>query len=78
MRVASDVGGTFTDLVYYDEGTGSFGSVKASTTPPDYERGVLDTVHKSGLDTSAIVYFAPAEQAIRFYGAQTDTRTERA
>lgn len=58
MRVASDVGGTFTDLVYYDERTGSFGSVKANTTPPDYERGVLDTVHKSGLDTSAIVYFA--------------------
>jgi N-methylhydantoinase A len=58
MRVASDVGGTFTDLVYYDEGSGSFGSIKANTTPPDYERGVLDTVHKSGLDTSAIEYFA--------------------
>ena len=58
MRVATDVGGTFTDLVYYDEGTGRFGSVKANTTAPDYERGVLDTVDKSGLDASAIVYFA--------------------
>lgn len=58
MRVASDVGGTFTDLVYYDEDTGGFGSVKAGTTPPDYERGVLDTVHKSGVDTAAIEYFA--------------------
>jgi N-methylhydantoinase A len=58
MRVATDVGGTFTDLVYYDEGTGGFGSAKANTTVPDYERGVIDTVDKSGLDTSAIVYFA--------------------
>ena len=58
LRVASDVGGTFTDLVYYDEGSGAFGSVKSNTTPPDYERGVLDTVHKSGLDTSSVDYFA--------------------
>jgi N-methylhydantoinase A len=58
VRVATDVGGTFTDLVYYDEGTGRFGSVKANTTAPDYERGVLDTVDKSGLDPSSIDYFA--------------------
>src|SRR5256886_7699229 len=58
LRVASDVGGTFTDLVYYDEGSGAFGSVKSNTTPHDYERGVLDTVHKSGLDTSSVDYFA--------------------
>lgn len=58
MRVATDVGGTFTDLVYYDEGTGRFGSAKANTTAPDYERGVLDTVDKSGLNASTIKYFA--------------------
>ena len=58
MRVASDVGGTFTDLVYYDEGTGIFGSAKSNTTPPDYERGVMDTIDKSGLDASAMTYFA--------------------
>lgn len=58
MRVATDVGGTFTDLVYYDEDTGQFGSAKANTTAPDYEHGVLDTVDKSGLDVAAITYFA--------------------
>lgn len=58
MRVVNDVGGTFADLVYDDERTGSFGSVRASTTPPDYERGVLEAVHRSGLVTSAIVHLA--------------------
>ena len=58
MRVGTDVGGTFTDLVYYDEASGQFGSAKANTTAPDYERGVLDTMVKSGLDAAAIDYFA--------------------
>jgi N-methylhydantoinase A/oxoprolinase/acetone carboxylase beta subunit len=42
MRVATDVGGTFTDLVYFDEETGRSGAVKVDTTPPDFERGVMD------------------------------------
>ena len=33
MRVASDIGGTFTDLIYLDEATGEVGLTKASTTP---------------------------------------------
>jgi N-methylhydantoinase A len=32
MRVATDVGGTFTDLVYFDEKTGRSGAVKVDTT----------------------------------------------
>ncbi len=58
LRVASDVGGTFTDLVYYDERSGRFGAAKADTTPPDFEHGVLDTIHKAKLDPSSIEYFA--------------------
>jgi N-methylhydantoinase A len=57
VRVATDVGGTFTDLVYYDEQDGTFGAVKADTTPPDFERGVMDTVHKAGLKPSEIEFF---------------------
>jgi len=57
MRVASDVGGTFTDLVYYDERSGRFGSAKVDSTPPNFEHAVLQAVHKSGLDPSAIKYF---------------------
>ena len=33
MRVATDIGGTFTDLIYLDEATGEVGLTKASTTP---------------------------------------------
>lgn len=58
MRVASDVGGTFTDLVYFDEQTGRRGTVKVDTTPPDFERGVIFGLHRAGLDLSEIEYLA--------------------
>ena len=44
-RVAMDIGGTFTDVVTYDQETGAFAATKASTTPGDLSEGVL-----AGLD----------------------------
>ena len=44
MRVASDIGGTFTDLIYLDEVTGETGMTKASTTPHNFAIGVEDTL----------------------------------
>ena len=63
MRVASDVGGTFTDLVYYeyDEITGKLGEVrseKSDTTPPNFEAGVMNTIRRSGLKPQDITFFA--------------------
>ncbi|MAF49669.1 MAG: hydantoinase/oxoprolinase family protein [Rhodospirillales bacterium] len=63
MRVASDVGGTFTDLVYYeyDEKTGEVGEIgteKSDTTPPNFEEGVLNTIHRSDLKPADISFFA--------------------
>jgi N-methylhydantoinase A len=58
MRAATDVGGTFTDLVYFQENTEKSGSVKVDTTPPDFERGVIDGLLKSGLALSEIELFA--------------------
>ena len=52
MRVATDVGGTFTDLVCID-GDG-VRVTKADTTPPDFEQGVLDVVRKGGVDPAEI------------------------
>ena len=49
MRVATDVGGTFTDLVYLDEASGRLGSAKASTTPANFADGIMETLHKSAL-----------------------------
>jgi len=59
LRVATDVGGTFTDLVHLDTSTGEIGLAKASTTPPNFERGVIDAMDKAGIDrTTDVVSFA--------------------
>ncbi|MDQ4215611.1 hydantoinase/oxoprolinase family protein [Microbacterium capsulatum] len=40
-RVSMDIGGTFTDIVTYDEETARYRATKASTTPGELSRGVL-------------------------------------
>jgi N-methylhydantoinase A len=58
LRVATDVGGTFTDLVCFetDPQTGAATTVtaKTDTTPPDFEIGVLNVLQKGGIDPAAI------------------------
>ncbi|MER2088393.1 MAG: hydantoinase/oxoprolinase family protein [Sporosarcina sp.] len=56
MRVATDIGGTFTDLVYVDE-DGHVGIEKANTTPPNFEKGVLDVIKKAQVDTKQLSMF---------------------
>lgn len=56
MRVATDIGGTFTDLVYVDE-QGNFGTDKSSTTPPHFEKGVLHVLQKSDMDKEQLTMF---------------------
>ena len=63
MRVATDVGGTFTDLVYcdYNEATGELGEVrtaKSNTTPPNFELGVMETLKQSKVAPADITFFA--------------------
>ena len=57
LRVATDIGGTFTDLVWIDEQTGELGISKASTTPHDLAQGVLDTVAGAGVSLAAVSEF---------------------
>jgi N-methylhydantoinase A len=40
-RVSMDIGGTFTDVVAYDEQAGTYAAGKAATTPQDLTEGVL-------------------------------------
>ncbi len=58
IRVATDVGGTFTDLVSLEIDPTSGRQVvkvaKANTTPPDFERGVLDVLKKAHTDLDAV------------------------
>ena len=63
FRVASDVGGTFTDLVYYSldaeaSGCGQILSCKSHTTPPNFEQGVIDCLAKAELSGEELAFFA--------------------
>lgn len=44
FRVAMDIGGTFTDLVAYDEDSGRYTAGKSATTPADLTEGVLSAL----------------------------------
>jgi N-methylhydantoinase A len=60
LRIATDVGGTFTDLVYLHispKGEQQMGTAKSDTTPPDYEKGVMKVLELADLDPSVIDFF---------------------
>ncbi len=54
-RAAVDIGGTFTDLVHLEEGTGEVGLAKASTTPGRFEDGVMEAIAEAELDGVAFL-----------------------
>ena len=62
IRVATDVGGTFTDLLVFesDESTGAstVRSAKTDTTSPRYEEGVFDVMEKAGVAADAVGFLA--------------------
>ncbi|WP_374596692.1 hydantoinase/oxoprolinase family protein [Sphingosinicella sp.] len=63
MRVATDVGGTFTDLVCYDVDKASgrvvgLRTAKTDTTYPQFDQGVMNAVAKAGLDPAQFDFFA--------------------
>lgn len=63
MRVATDIGGTFTDLVCleFDKKTGKPIGVKVAksdTTPSNFEQGILDTIKKGNVNLKEIDFFA--------------------
>ena len=62
IRVATDVGGTFTDLVCFETdtetGKHSIVTAKTDTTPPDFETGVLNVLTKGQVDPSEVDFLA--------------------
>src|SRR5436309_764943 len=54
VLIGVDVGGTFTDLVAVDGQRLSV--VKVASTPPAFERGVIEAVAKSGVLNAKIVH----------------------
>ncbi|WP_017550172.1 hydantoinase/oxoprolinase family protein [Heyndrickxia coagulans] len=56
MKVATDIGGTFTDLVYVND-RGDLGIAKSHTTPPNFGQGVMDVIQQAGIEPDAIKTF---------------------
>ncbi len=62
IRVATDVGGTFTDLVCFETdhetGESKITTAKSDTTPPNFEQGVLNVLDKAGIAPDSVDFFA--------------------
>ena len=56
-RMATDVGGTFTDIVWVDEASGDVHTDKAPTTPGDVVQGVLAVMQKTKVAAAEIGQF---------------------
>jgi len=56
IRVATDVGGTFTDLVAIESKSDGMKitTAKSNTTPPNFEAGVLNVLEKGGIAPSEV------------------------
>src|SRR3954447_19757551 len=54
LVVAIDIGGTFTDLIGFDEKTNAFIQAKSLTTPSQLVQGIIDCLRKSGIEAAAI------------------------
>ena len=57
MRIAVDVGGTFTDVVVLDEQSGALHFDKVETTPSDPCAGVINGIVKTGSDLTGVDIF---------------------
>jgi len=69
IRVATDIGGTFTDLVYLRAGV--IHAVKSDTTPPHFHEGLLNALDRADLDLREIGFFAHGSTVV------INTLTER-
>ncbi|MBI3967606.1 MAG: hydantoinase/oxoprolinase family protein, partial [Chloroflexi bacterium] len=60
QRVGVDIGGTFTDLVVYDEATKQVSKVKTLTNRREPEEGFLRACHDKGLEKDNVSHFLHA------------------
>ncbi len=72
-RVATDVGGTFTDAVVMERGR--LRSVKVSSTPPDFERGIADALTAASVRLGETSFFAHGSTVV--INALTERRGAR-
>ena len=56
-RLATDIGGTFTDLVFFDDETGQLTIAKSLTTPSELTQGLVDSIDQSGIVATQVGFF---------------------
>jgi len=54
LRAGVDIGGTFTDLIGFDDEAQTFVQAKSLTTPAELTQGVINCLRESGLDAGRI------------------------
>src|SRR5438874_4419895 len=54
LIVAIDIGGTFTDLLGFDEAKRAFVQAKSLSTPANLVQGIIDCLNKSGIKANYI------------------------
>lgn len=57
IRIGTDIGGTFTDIVWIDDQSGEIAADKAPTTPADVVQGVMAAYEKANVEASAVGAF---------------------
>ncbi len=57
LTIGVDIGGTFTDVVVYDDHTRRLHSVKTPTVQSDLTQGILEGLNKAGADAASILRF---------------------
>jgi N-methylhydantoinase A len=77
-----DVGGTFTDLVLYDEATGAIRLAKTPSTPADHAPGMMAGIARLGVDLRDVAKVAhgttvATNTALERNGARTAVLTTR-
>ncbi len=61
IRVATDVGGTFTDMAFVEvaaDGSQQLRTAKTDTTPPNFEKGVLEVLNRGRVDITQVGFLA--------------------
>ena len=56
-RLATDIGGTFTDLVFFNERTGGLEVAKSLTTPSDLTQGLVNAINQGGIQAKLVDFF---------------------
>jgi N-methylhydantoinase A len=54
LLLAIDIGGTFTDLMGFDEAEGRFFTAKSLTTPQNLVQGIIDCIRQSGVELGRV------------------------